>query len=293
MTQEVRSGNDCDLCGSRDHTVFERKHDLAYLRCAGCGFVFTDLQGRADASTHDGGFDFASFNEQIIEDLRDTHTAKLESSRHQSIYRQRLKEFEAYRRSGRLLEIGCATGSFLNAAREAGWSTVGVEPVASSAQYAISELGLDVHVGTLESADFEPASFDVVYSNAVLEHVPSPSAVIREASRLLRDGGLFYADTVNLDSYTWRFLGSRWKLFDPRMHLSMFTPATLEAFCTQADLAVRRITTHGVRFHATRQDSPRGFNRLVDELRKTPYSLAARYNRKGDNIAIYAEKTGG
>jgi len=270
----------CDLCGSVERQPFAVKHGLAYVRCSGCGFVFTDTSG----------FDFASFNEQIIEDMHETHNAKRTAPRHLRAYRRHLAEFAAYRQTGRFLEIGCATGSFLSQVREAGWEAVGVEPVASSARYAIDELGLDVHVGTLETADFEPGSFDVVYSNAVLEHVPSPSAVTAAAARLLRPGGLFYADTVNLESYTWRFLGPRWKLFDPRMHLALFTPQTLRDCCTAAGLEVRRMSTHGVRFTATREDRPRGWRRIADELRKLPYSIAARRTLKGDNIAVYAVK---
>ena len=129
-----------------------------------------------------------------------------------------------------------------------------------------------------------------MYSNAVIEHVATPSRFIAEAYRLLRPGGLFYADTVNLDSYTWRFLGPRWKLFDPRMHVSLFTPNSLRAACSEAGFEVQKITTHGVRFHANRSERPLGLRRVLDELRKTPYSAATRVSAKGDNMAIYAIK---
>jgi SAM-dependent methyltransferase len=280
VAASMTSSAGCDLCGATEHEPFAVKYGLAYLRCRACGFVFTNR----------AGFDFAGFNEEIIEDLHDTHAAKRTASRHVRAYRQSLAEFAPYRQTGRLLEIGCATGSFLSQARDSGWQTFGVEPVESSARHAIDHLGLDVHVGTLETASFESGSFDVIYSNAVLEHVPSPAAVLACATRLLRPGGLFYADTVNLQSYTWRFLGERWKLFDPRMHLNLFTPQTLRACCEGAGLEVRRTTTHGVRFTATREDRPRGWRRLADEFRKLPYSIAARWTLMGDNMTVYAVK---
>jgi SAM-dependent methyltransferase len=203
-----------------------------------------------------------------------------------------LKEFEPYQQTGRLLEIGCSTGSFLSHARSARWQEFGVEPVESSARHGIEQLGLNIHVGTLETAACDADSFDVAYSNAVIEHLQHPADIMNEAFRVLRPGGLFYADTVNLDSYTWRFLGPRWKLFDPRMHLSLFTPDTLRAYCEKTGFQVLRLKTHGVRFHATRSDRPTGFGRVVDELRKAPYSWAARHTLKGDNIAVYAQKPG-
>ena len=270
----------CDLCGGEQAETFAVKHDLNYLRCSACGFVFSDTSN----------FDFAAFNKEIIEDLRDTHVGKLESPRHVKAYKALLKQFEPYRQTGRFLEIGCSTGSFLSHARSAGWQEFGVEPVASSARHGIEQLGLNIHIGTLDTAGLDAGSFDVAYSNAVIEHLAHPADVIGEAFKVLRPGGLFYADTVNLESYTWQFLGPRWKLFDPRMHLSLFSPDTLRAYCEKIGFEVIRITTHGVRFHATRADQPHGFARVVDELRKAPYSWAARHNLKGDNITVYAEK---
>jgi SAM-dependent methyltransferase len=270
----------CDLCGGNCNKHFASKYDLEYRQCNNCDFVFADVRA----------FDFEAFNSESMEGLRDTHLNKHTSSRYLKQYAKLLKQFEPYRQTNRFLEVGSSTGGFLSQVKAAGWKEYGVEPDPGSGTYSRDELGLNVHLGTLDSAQYEDNSFDVIYSNAVIEHVETPSEVIADAYRVLRPGGVFYADTVNLDSYTWKFLGTRWKLFDPRMHLSLFTPQTLSRHCEQVGLSVSKIATHGVRFHATRADQPRGWRRLVDELRKTPYSFAARRTHKGDNIAIYAEK---
>jgi 2-polyprenyl-3-methyl-5-hydroxy-6-metoxy-1,4-benzoquinol methylase len=253
---------------------------LNYLCCSDCGFIYAD-------PLH---FDFTAYNEEMNEDLHDTHVGKLESPRYARTYAKLLGEFEPYRKTGRFVEIGCSTGSFLKRVKDAGWEEMGIEPVESSARFGIEQLSLNIHMGIFESAEVAGESVDVVYSNAVIEHLKKPSEVVDQAFEVLRPGGLFYADTVNIDSYTWDFLGTRWKLVDPRMHLSLFTPETLSAYCIRAGFEVKRITTHGVRFHATREDRPTGVLRLVDELRKAPYSFAARRTLRGDNIAIFAEK---
>ena len=105
----------CDLCRANDSAPFAEKHDLQYLRCRRCGFVYSDISD----------FDFAAFNEDIIEDLQESHVRKLESARHLKNIRQRLREFEPYRQTGRFLEIGCSTGSFLSQVRDAGWQERG------------------------------------------------------------------------------------------------------------------------------------------------------------------------
>ncbi len=70
------------------------------------------------------------------------------------------------------------------------------------------ELGLDVFTGTVDAAAFPADSFDVIFTNAVMEHLCDPLSVLRECRRILRPGGVFYADTVNWDSYTRRLLGA-------------------------------------------------------------------------------------
>ncbi len=271
----------CDLCAHNSYETFLEKYNLNYVKCAQCGHVYADVSG----------FDYVSRNEETIKSLKDVHSAKYQSSRHAKAYAALLKEFAPYRQHNRLIEVGCASGAFLTAAVAAGWQAVGVEPVAESAQEGIRDHGLDIRIGVLEEARFDSDSADVIYSNAVIEHVDSPRQVFEEAFRILRRGGLFYADTVNIDSYTWAFLGKQWKLVDPSVHLHLFSPSSLRRLCESVGLEVVKMTTHGVRFHATREDRPTGYKRVLDELRKTPYSVAARRNLKGDNIAVYAVKS--
>ena len=270
----------CDNCKAETVEEFATKFDLRYLRCSGCGFTFTDLSD----------FDYQSFNDQSIGDLKSMHIDKVTAPKHLRKYKNRLAQFERYRNTNNLLEIGCSTGGFLNAARGANWKEYGVEPVVESANYAIDTLKLNVHVGLLDTAQFESNSFDVIYSNAVIEHIAHPSHVFDQMYSLLRPGGLMYADTVNLDSYTWQFLGREWKLFDPRVHLSLYTPITLRHFCENAGFQVLNIETHGVRFYATRAERPTGMSRWVDEVRKLPYSALSRVNLRGDSIAVFAIK---
>jgi len=73
----------------------------------------------------------------------------------------------------RLLEVGAGYGLFLAAAREAGWTTSGVELSRTGAKHAQDTLGLDVFCGQLEEAPLTPG-FDVVCAWDTVEHVPDP-----------------------------------------------------------------------------------------------------------------------
>ena len=91
------------------------------------------------------------------------------------------------RRSGRLLEIGCAGGFFLDEARRAGFDVAGIELNATMAEYARGKLGLPVVCARIEDVDANAFSepFDVFVMMDVLEHVPEPRRLFEKADRWL------------------------------------------------------------------------------------------------------------
>ncbi|KAF0242071.1 MAG: methyltransferase family, partial [Planctomycetota bacterium] len=86
------------------------------------------------------------------------------------------------RPGGRLLDVGCGSGTLLRAMRDLGWSVQGLEPDAEAARVAREAHGLDVRVGTLDGPEFRDAPFDAITAHHVIEHVADPIAFLREAA---------------------------------------------------------------------------------------------------------------
>jgi len=143
---------------------------------------------------------------------------------------------------GRILELGCAGGYFLKAAQDRGWKPFGVEISARAAAFARESLGLEVHTGTLSSANLPPASMDAAYLGDVLEHVPDPMAALAEIHRALRPGGaLLIAGPITINSLdrrlglaAYKLLGKDKILRQPPYHLLEFTPSTLASALSRA-----------------------------------------------------------
>jgi len=127
----------------------------------------------------------------------------------------------------RLLDVGAGNGAFLLQARSAGWDVLGVEPD-SAAVEAARRAGLDVRQGGIQCLENERESIDFITMNHVIEHVHDPRAVLSEAFKLLRSGGLLYLDTPNINSYGHARFGPNWHDLDPPRHLVLFNWKSLE-----------------------------------------------------------------
>lgn len=131
----------------------------------------------------------------------------------------RIKE---YVKRGRIIDIGCGRGLFLNIMKSDGWVVTGQEFDEKSASYAVNSYGIDVHTGDLKGK-FEKESFDVVNINHVLEHMEKPEETLMECHRILKKGGLLVVAVPNIDSLQAKFGKKNWFQLDIPFHLYHFS----------------------------------------------------------------------
>lgn len=86
-----------------------------------------------------------------------------------------------------LLDIGSGPGLFLDAAKEAGWKTLAVEPSAQAAQHTAA--GHYTYELTFEEFQTE-GLIDAINMAFLLEHVIDPAATLKKCHRLLNNGGV-------------------------------------------------------------------------------------------------------
>jgi 2-polyprenyl-3-methyl-5-hydroxy-6-metoxy-1,4-benzoquinol methylase len=165
-----------------------------------------------------------------------------EASGRVETFSRALRDISRHEQSGRLLDVGCHTGIFLDVARRAGWETCGVEPSRWSAERARAR-GLTVVHSTLAEADFPEGSFDVVTMWDVIEHLADPYQELLRAQRLLRPNGLLALSTMNVDAWFPRLLGRRWPWY-MQMHLYYFTPKTLRQMLERAGFRMVEAVPH-------------------------------------------------
>jgi SAM-dependent methyltransferase len=122
---------------------------------------------------------------------------------------------------GRLLDLGCGEGQFLEFARRAGWSVMGVDFDEHAVEAARSR-GLDIRLGGVEAVD-PSERFDGITLSHVIEHVHDPLAVLKACYGLLKPGGWIWLQTPNIDALGHVRYGPDWRGLEPPRHLVLFT----------------------------------------------------------------------
>jgi 2-polyprenyl-3-methyl-5-hydroxy-6-metoxy-1,4-benzoquinol methylase len=187
---------ECGSCGSRRADELYRLARMTVYRCHTCGLAFV----QANSPAHRGHGHHSADDDR----LGSRYMQEVFVDRHEfwlGYWRRHVSRLTGLLNSSRprLLDVGCAMGDFMLAAREAGWQTVGVELSAAQVEYA-ARLGLEVYATSFEEREFEPASFDIVTLWSVIEHVEHPKDMMAKVRGLLRPGGLVVVKTPNQDS---------------------------------------------------------------------------------------------
>ena len=182
----------CPVCNQCTFTEWGATGTYAVHRCTQCGLGIT-----FPAPTFAESANVNQEKYQLRSRIQTYDSRKKYFSRR---YRRQLRDIRAFKAGGTLLDVGCKIGAFLTEARAAGFQTAGVEMNRECAEYAQSQLGLDVFNGRLDQAGFADGAFDVVTLYDVLEHVPELQLLLREIRRILKPTGLLVVQSPNIDS---------------------------------------------------------------------------------------------
>jgi SAM-dependent methyltransferase len=142
---------------------------------------------------------------------------------------------------GRILEIGCAHGFFLELIEQIYPASVGVDISAAGVAHARAR-GLDAVVGDVLTTNLT-GRFDAVCLWDTIEHLPKPFETLRRARDLLQPSGHFFLSTGDFGAWLPRLQGLRWRQIHPPTHLFYFTRPALRALCQRVGLEAISFST--------------------------------------------------
>ena len=295
---------------SRD-LMFNHDERYDYHRCVACHFVFQHPLPSLEKIATFYPDDYSVYEEQSrlkrVSGIRKSILKKyygyshLPTSAFDDLVCPILKLFNRkfevpYTKSGKLLDVGCGNGRYLDGMKKLGWQTQGVEFNASAVEVCKLS-GLTVHHGDLFSAHFESNSFEVINVSHVIEHVPNPVAFFTELARVLKPNGLLVIKTPNSMALGRRFFNTNWYANDVPRHLYLFSHQNLLVLANSCGLKMQQFKTsstpkiilNSLDYVAENTKTPSKkvkWKRLLARL----YVWLAQYKQQGDEIIVVFTK---
>ena len=144
--------------------------------------------------------------------------------------------------NGKLLDVGCGSGSFLHAMVALGWQGTGTEIGVDLAD-RLRQQGLDVMAGEFTTLDLAQSNYNLVTLLEVLEHLHDPQAALRRVHDLLTPAGAVLVTVPNFESLECRLFGAEWVGLQPPLHLYQFSLSTLEAMLEKAGFRISHLAS--------------------------------------------------
>lgn len=224
----------CPICGPRAEEAFDkvaaRTKTRSFRRCKKCGALYiafsTDSRVQYEADYFGSEYK-AQYGRTYLDDFE---SIKAQGIRRARVARSLLPRVSpAFNKAPRLLDIGCAYGPFLSAAKEVGFEPYGTDISKSALDYAKETLGFPCVLSSFADFDCQKTfgfeKFDAVSMWYVIEHCQNTGALLRRTNGLLAKGGVFAFSTPSGQGLSGRFDKRRFFEQSPRDHYMIWEPS--------------------------------------------------------------------
>jgi 2-polyprenyl-3-methyl-5-hydroxy-6-metoxy-1,4-benzoquinol methylase len=286
---------DCPSCGSSSRRALYRDPAKSYFRCQDCGAVYMVRfsQGREDP------YKKAYFFEEYREQYGKTYLEDWPALTALALPRLEFIEALAKASLGRgkglsLLDVGCASGPDLAAAKARGQEPCGLDAAEEAVAYVSRELGIPAIAGDFQDPALVSSiggPFDVLSMWYVVEHFERFDRALMNAASLLRPGGILALSTPSMEGASGRFDRGDFFARSPEDHFTVWEPSRARAILKAYGFRVERVRITG--HHPERLP---GLSFLASRERRGPMDrilagmgrLVSRAFALGDTFEIYA-----
>ncbi|MFH1786624.1 MAG: class I SAM-dependent methyltransferase [archaeon] len=228
----------CNICGSSKSEVLIDRGDYKFVKCKDCDLIYTFPQ--PSSKTLDKLYCKGYFRRAaaVGKSFRD-YTVGVDE--YLKVFRRRAKIISKYKKTGDILDVGCAIGCFLEVMKDRGWHVSGVDLSKDAVDYCKQRFGVEAFNGPLQDAGFKEKQFDVITLWGILEHMRDPNAELEYMRTLLKDDGILFVETPDIESFMFQLLESKWPHMKPE-HLYHFSNKTLGQLLNSKGFDVLRVT---------------------------------------------------
>jgi len=242
IRKDISKHVNCPLCDNNNSTSLFVKSGFNYERCNLCSFVYVNprllddeiLKGYSDSCDAESN--------RIWKEVLLSDDQVLFNNNAFSFLLDRMVEIKPTK--GKILDVGCSVGHFMEMANSYGYDVEGIELEPEARNVAIDR-GFRVGEKLLEDSDIENNSFDVVSLLGLIEHVPNPIELMKEVRRILKnDGHVIFNGVPNINSLNNILLGKDARVFNGRNHLGYYTKKTFELLLKESGFKIEYFGTY-------------------------------------------------
>jgi len=241
----------CPVCGGNTlNRSVARFGDRTYRRCKNCGIIYMDRINPAPIE-YEKEYFFESYVKQYgktyLEDFENIKKAGKQRLKFisKNLTTEDTENTEKKRFS--LLDIGCAYGPFLAAAKEEGFSPTGIDPAKDAVQYVNEKLGIKaIHsLFPVSDSPLPSHSFDAITLWYVLEHFHDCITVFKEIKKLLKPNGVLAFSTPSFSGISGRSSLCKFLTESPADHFTVWSPKMVKKALAIAGFKVKKIVVVG------------------------------------------------
>ena len=259
----------CRICGGREYVTVCAKGSARYVTCGGCGVVRQfpyPTEQEIDTYYDDYQKTKARENPLYLSDANWPEYGRIKDMTFGDL------GFPPENMRGmRILDVGCATGQFVQYAASFGADAYGID-VSRQLIDAARAKGLNCQLKNLSDID---GSFDLIAMNHVIEHVDDPHAYLAWVHGLLAADGFFLLETPCTGAVSESF-GENWRFFMPTEHIHLFSQESLFRILARSGFQPRSWVRFGSGYTAG----------MIPDAQKKAADAAAKKNRTGDTISV-------
>lgn len=214
----------CPLCRSDKFAKLYPHYYSRIVRCKNCNLIYTNPRLKKNYLKNLYSEEY--FNNENSGVLGYEHYVKDEENIKKT-FERRLKKIEKIIKPGKVLDIGCATGFFMQTAINKGWEAEGIE----ISEYAASigkKNKLKIYNEDLSKIKLGKKKYDLITLWDLIEHVTDPVKTLKKVHSILKKGGIIAMTTPDVGSIPAKITRHKWvgyKLSDE--HLTYFSRKTI------------------------------------------------------------------
>jgi 2-polyprenyl-3-methyl-5-hydroxy-6-metoxy-1,4-benzoquinol methylase len=228
----------CPVCGNRQFNFLLKATDFTttgeqfnITQCANCGLIGTNP--RPTRATIGKYYESASYISHT--DGSASVTDRIYRTVRRYSAKSKLDLIRRYHFPGTLMDYGCGTGFFLEAALKQGWHCSGIEPSVDARKRVAPQIDVHPNLQTVKS------KFDVITLWHVLEHVHDPNETLQALIQRLSPGGTLFIAVPNPQSYDAKHYKEYWAGYDVPRHLWHFTKESMIQLLKHHSLNIQQV----------------------------------------------------